>query len=61
MDNTSNTSVISVRTGVRPSTDKGPTTCWCGQDVDPARVRHCPRCGTACATRVEAHLPRLAA
>lgn len=58
MDSTSH---ISVRTGVRPSTDEGPSTCWCGQDVDAAGDGHCPRCGTAHAARTGVHLSRLAA
>jgi hypothetical protein len=39
----------------------GPGVCWCGQDMDCVRGRHCPRCGTARATRCDAALPRLAA
>jgi hypothetical protein len=35
--------------------------CWCGQDMDGVRGRHCPRCGTARATRCDAALTRLAA
>lgn len=35
--------------------------CWCGQDMDCVRGRHCPRCGTARAARSDGSMPRLAA
>lgn len=54
-------SQISDSAKARPSADDVPTDCWCGQDMEHFRGRHCPRCGTARAARVEAILPRLAA
>jgi hypothetical protein len=52
---------ISDSAKTRPSADDAPDSCWCGQDMQHVRGRHCPRCGTARATRVAAVLPRLAA
>lgn len=46
---------------VRPPADQAPQACWCGQDMDGLRGRHCPRCGTTRAARCEPILPRLAA
>ncbi len=54
-------STISNTTQVRPPTGETTDVCWCGQDMDHVRVRHCPRCGTSRADRFDATLPRLAA
>ena len=54
-------STISDTTQVRPPTGGATNVCWCGQDMDHVRRTHCPRCGTARAAHVDAHLPRLAA
>lgn len=63
MDKTTTISdtTFSDTTPVRPTRGGGSGVCWCGQDMDCVRGRHCPRCGTARATRCEAALPRLAA
>ena len=52
---------ISDTTRVRPTVGQAPDVCWCGQDMDHVRGRHCPRCGTARAPHPVAGLPRLAA
>ena len=52
---------ISDTTQVRQSAGKAPNVCWCGQDMDHVPGRHCPRCGTARATRFDVTLSRLAA
>lgn len=52
---------ISDTTRVRPTRGEAAGVCWCGQDMDCVRGHHCPRCGTARATRCEAAPPRLAA
>lgn len=52
---------ISDTTQVRPPAGEATDVCWCGQDMDLAGGRHCPRCGTARAARFDATLPRLAA
>jgi len=54
-------STISDTTQVRPPAGETTDVCWCGQDMDLVRGRHCPRCGTARAARFDATLPRLAA
>lgn len=54
-------STISDTTQVRPPASEATKVCWCGQDMDHVRGRHCARCGTARAAHVDAHLPRLAA
>jgi anaerobic ribonucleoside-triphosphate reductase len=54
-------STISDTTQVRPPAVETTDVCWCGQDMDRVRGRHCPRCGTARAARFGAPLPRLAA
>jgi hypothetical protein len=54
-------STISDTTRVRPPADTTTDVCWCGQDMDHVPGGHCPRCGTARAAHVDAHLPRLAA
>ncbi len=54
-------STISDTTKVRPPAGDITDVCWCGQDMDLVRGRHCPRCGTTCAVRFDAPLPRLAA
>ena len=54
-------STISDTTQVRPPAGETTDVCWCGQDMDLVRGRHCPRCGTARAARFDAPLPRLAA
>jgi len=54
-------STISDTTQVRPPAGDTIDVCWCGQDMDLVRGGHCPRCGTARATRCDVHLPRLAA
>lgn len=52
---------ISDATRVHSTPGNATDVCWCGQDMDCVRGRHCPRCGTARATRCDATLPRLAA
>ena len=32
--------------------------CFCGQDLDVARGRHCPRCGTTLGHAVAPHVAR---
>ena len=44
-----------------PTPGHSPDVCWCGQDLDLVRGRHCPRCGTARAPHPVAPLSRLAA
>jgi|EndMetStandDraft_9_1072997.scaffolds.fasta_scaffold71170_2 hypothetical protein len=52
---------IPVTTQVTAPAEDAPDVCWCGQDLDRVRGRHCSRCGTARATRSVATLSRLAA
>jgi uncharacterized paraquat-inducible protein A len=52
---------ISDTTQARAHTGNAPDVCWCGQDIEHGRAAHCPRCGTACATRLNPTLARLAA
>ena len=62
MDTDSTSSANSDTTQVwLPSGRRTTDVCWCGQDMDHVRGRHCPRCGTARAARFDAHLSRLAA
>ena len=60
-DTTSSDTTISGTTQVGSSASDLADVCWCGQDMDCVRGRHCPRCGTARAARSNGHLPRLAA
>ncbi len=52
---------VSNTTQAHPTMGHAPAVCWCGQDIDDVRGRHCPRCGTARAPHVVAGLSRLAA
>jgi hypothetical protein len=63
MDRISNISdtTISDTTRMHPTAGKASEVCWCGQDMDRVRGRHCTRCGTARTARFDATLPRLAA
>lgn len=63
MDKVSTISATTISNATRGHVNSGNATdvCWCGQDMDCARGRHCPRCGTARATRCDAGLSRLAA
>ncbi|MCW2737935.1 MAG: hypothetical protein JWN97_2579 [Nocardioides sp.] len=54
-------STIPVTTQVTPPAGDAPDVCWCGQDLDRVRGRHCSRCGTARAVRPVSILSRLAA
>ena len=63
MDRISNISdtTISDTARMHPTAGNVSDVCWCGQDMDRVRGRHCTRCGTARTTRCDATLPRLAA
>lgn len=55
------TSTIPDTTQVRPHAGHAPEICWCGQDLEQVRGRHCTRCGTARVALYDAIVPRLAA
>lgn len=52
---------ISDPTRVHSNPGDATDVCWCGQETDCVRGRHCPRCGTALATRCDSTPSRLAA
>jgi hypothetical protein len=61
MDTLSTSTTSSDTTQVLPPAGATTDACWCGQDMDFVRGSHCPRCGTARAVHLDAHLSRLVA
>jgi hypothetical protein len=61
MDTLSTSTTSSDTTQVLPPDGGTTDVCWCGQDMDFVHGSHCPRCGTARAVHLDAHLSRLVA